>query len=546
VVSDSAGRIPAGTRIVECLPDCLEPSELVLDQAVTGNALSDEITGHPSDTLLAVTAAGGAFQAGQRIEGPGIPAGTTIEAVAEPEPGVFELTLSELASSTNLGAPLGAWSPCDRPLAGACTIAVSEAAATFWGAATDGSAAVFSTGALLGGKATLRSFDVESEEGTTIATRVFGVMGIGEDAERIYFASGSVEGGENSEGDVAIDGEPNLYLYQEGAGSRFIGTLADADLMTTTSDERYGRRNPRVSADGAHAAFVSRAPLSGYDNRQVGGGGACNPEDLQQTPFCSEVYRYDAAADELSCASCNPTGARPLGPARVPSYSTPLHASRVLSEDGSRLFFETPDRLASRDSNGRVDVYQWEQPDTGGCREESYDFSAEAEGCISLISSGQSPQDSRFVEADPSGDNVFFVTGSSLLPQDPGVFDIYDARVGGGLPTPEPAPPGCEGEACQSPPPAPADPTPASATFRGPGDLVATPAGKPCARPARRAKSLSRRAKKLRRGAERSKAPAIKRRRARVARRSARQARRLSRSAKRCRARARQSGGAGR
>ena len=48
-------------------------------------------------------------------------------------------------------------------------------------------------------------------------------------------------------------------------------------------------------------------------------------------------------------------------------------------------------------------------------------------GCISLISSGASAEDSQFMDADDSGDNVFFTTEASLLPQDPGLVDVYDA-----------------------------------------------------------------------------------------------------------------------
>jgi hypothetical protein len=69
------------------------------------------------------------------------------------------------------------------------------------------------------------------------------------------------------------------------------------------------------------------------------------------------------------------------------------------------------------------------------------------------------------------GKNVFFLALLSFVPQDYGLFDIYDARVGGGFAEPPPISPPCEGEACQSPPPAPEDPTPASSIYSGPGNL---------------------------------------------------------------------------
>ena len=91
---------------------------------------------------------------------------------------------------------------------------------------------------------------------------------------------------------------------------------------------------------------------------------------------------------------------------------------------------------------------------------------------MSLISSGQSPRASQIVDVSPDGADVFFRTLSSLLPQDTGLVDIYDARVGGGFPPAPNLPGACEGEACEGQASALNDPTPASASFSGPGDLV--------------------------------------------------------------------------
>ena len=76
----------------------------------------------------------------------------------------------------------------------------------------------------------------------------------------------------------------------------------------------------------------------------------------------------------------------------------------------------------------------------------------------------------------PSGKDIFFTTAQSLLSYDPGLVDVYDARVEGGLPEPAPPAPGCEGEACQGPIQAPNDPTPASSSFEGPGNVHEKPA----------------------------------------------------------------------
>jgi hypothetical protein len=74
-------------------------------------------------------------------------------------------------------------------------------------------------------------------------------------------------------------------------------------------------------------------------------------------------------------------------------------------------------------------------------------------------------------DASPSGGDVFFTALSSLLPQDYGLVDLYDARAGGGFPNPPP-PLACVGDACQSPPAPPDYPTPASSTFEGAGNVV--------------------------------------------------------------------------
>ena len=416
-------------------------------------------------------------------------------------------------------------------------------------AAADGRKAVYRTGSDL--------YEFYPDEGITheIAggmVGVYGVAGCSQDAATVYFASSeAIAGaGENSEGAKAIEGEPNLYRYRAAAKAgdpgayAFIATLAGADtagagpLAAAPID-----RLSRVTPSGGALAFMSRASLTGYDATDAATGEA----DM-------ELFVYDAGSRQLSCAGCNPTGGRPLGddPKRefegsaapraaawIPASESVLYAPRALSDSGRRLFFESSDRLAARDTNGRTDVYQWEAAGEGTCTASSPSYAAANEGCVELISSGQANRDVELRDASPSGEDVFFATVASLLPQDYGLVDIYDARSGGGLPVPEAPPPPCEGEACQSPPPAPEAPAPASSAFRGPGN-PAPPSR--CAAAAKRAKRSAGNAKRLRRGARRAaRAGAAKqaKRKARRARALAKRARRLSRNAKRCRRRAR-------
>jgi DNA-binding beta-propeller fold protein YncE len=347
---------------------------------------------------------------------------------------------------------------------------VSEAS-RYWGAAEDGSKAIFTTGNLASG-ADLYRFDVDSQTTTLIAPEVRGVLGTTEDATHIYFASEAAlpGSGQNSEGDEAQAGQPNLYLHEEGVGESFIATLAEADLSASGGPLPLAvsppRRSARMSADGRHVAFTSLAPLTGYDNTDA----------FEGVP-AAEVFVYDADGGKLRCASCNPSGARPSGrgesgtwaAALIPGWERALYASRALSADGSRLFFESYEALVLRDTNGQKDVYQWEEAGKGSCKATDSTFSAGAEGCVELISSGESPRETKFLDASPSGDDVFMVTLSSLVPPDYGLLDVYDARAGGGFEYPNPPVP-CEGEACQSPPPPPEAITPASAVFEGPGN----------------------------------------------------------------------------
>ena len=456
----------------------------------------------------------------------------------------------------------------------ACTVAVSAAGeatseapgrARFWCAAAGGSAAIYTVGSDLYEARISEAGGHPVSTTTPIAHEVKGLAGCSAEASHLYLVSeealtGEAEGEANSEGDFAREGKPNLYLYDSGKpeGERFafVATVAGADLgdksYLVSPEVRF--RTSRIAPDGEALAFMSAAgPASeaaegipaptGYDNTDASSGEAD-----------AEVYLYDARDRRLVCASCDPSGARPEGrlgttlrdetvawmAARLPLPQNDLYATRDLADNGKRLFFDSYDALSSRDSNGAEDVYQWEAAGEGGCTQSSPTHSARNGGCVGLISSGTSEQDSEFLDADPGGENAFFTTLAKLVPSDPGLVDVYDARVGGGLPEPPPPTPACEGEACQSPPPAPQDQTPASAAFHGAGNVQEKSAGASrCAKPARKAQSLSKRAKALRRNARKvarhnpRKAKAMRHKAAHLAK----AARKQSNSAKRCRAR---------
>jgi hypothetical protein len=296
---------------------------------------------------------------------------------------------------------------------------------------------------------------------------VLGVVGASEDGSYVYF----VADGHLVEG--ASEGKPALYVWhgttaQDGS-VRFIAALAapepeeqeDIELMFQGenflyhSDVEDWTRWPSasqayVTPDGRHLAFMSAEPLTGYENKDAAGEAV------------HEVFEYSAEDGLLACASCDPSGARPRGSAFIGAtlnerVSTPFHQPRSLSDDGSRLFFSSPDALAGV-AGGSVKVFEYEG------------------GAIQLISGAEAGGEAAFLDASASGSDVFFATRERLAPSDADeLLDVYDARVDGGLPAPS-QPASCDGTTCQEPlPPPPLLATPLSALFSGPGDLIAPP-----------------------------------------------------------------------
>jgi hypothetical protein len=248
--------------------------------------------------------------------------------------------------------------------------------------------------------------------------------------------------------------------YQDATGlerwhAGLTTLLAPGAGASDPEDSPPATGTSRVSADGTRLLFVSKAPLTGYDNTDLLSG---EPD--------SEVFLYDAsAAQPLACLSCNPTEERPIGSATIPGArangtapgSTEAYKPRVLLDGGRRALFESADALTLTDTNtksgsgaGVTDVYQWEAAGEGSC--------AKPGGCVSLISSGRSAAGATLLDASADGSDVFFLTDESLVGSDPGALDLYDARVGGGVALP-PDPIPCEGDACQTLPPEPTDPT---------------------------------------------------------------------------------------
>ncbi len=478
--------IAAGTTIT-----AVETGKLKISIGATVTLNGAEFSGVASETVSNVTVETGAFAAGQVISGPGIAGDTTIALVEEVSAGVFKLTLSAKATQSGNGVGLMATSECTEAEK-ACTLEIPSDGARFWTAAEDGSVAIYSSE----GTDDLMEYEVATAQTHPIAGKVQGVLGASADASRVYFLSGEEIGGEG------ISGEKNLYLYEANGGGggsyAFVGTLSTRDASQAAGDPAPANPRPnlhtsRVSSDGSALAFMSNSTalaeeVADYDNTDQATG----------LP-AAEVYRFEIG-EGLACVSCNPTGMRPAGreiqdkalykplplvaASLLPPWLNSLYAPRALSEDGARVFFESYEPLVSSDTNGKADVYQWEAQGSGSCEEGVSTYVEASGGCLDLISTGKSPDDSQFVDASPDGRDVFIRTAESLVGWDPGQIDIYDVRIEGGLPAPPSQPAACEGEACQGTPTPPDDPTPASSTFEGAGNVQAETAGarKPCAK----------------------------------------------------------------
>lgn len=360
---------------------------------------------------------------------------------------------------------------------------------SFWAATPDGSMAFFEApGKLIAGapEGSLYRYDTVSRVlvnlvSGSIAPNVQGVIGASEDGSYLYFvAKGALTGTQQGPGgEQAADGQYNLYVWHEGEGVRFIARLVEDDESTWDSDP--SRLTARVTPDGRHLAFLSAQSeaLTDYDSL-LAGGGLCGEAineplgELRRTPHCAQAFIYEAETDHLTCASCNPSGARPLGPTKLPVWSNPFGGPRYLSADGTRLFFESRDALVPADQNGKRDVYEFERAGAGACDSANPNFVPSSGGCISLISSGRSSDESFLIDASDSGRDVFFSTRDPLVGWDDNPnYDIYDARIGGGFPEPPPQPPICAGEGCKptaAPPTAGISP-PGTAGFQGPGNL---------------------------------------------------------------------------
>ncbi len=321
-----------------------------------------------------------------------------------------------------------------------------------------------------------------SEPLTTGMPNVVGTLGVSADGSYAYFVAEGVLPGTSG----ATAGEDNLYEWHVGTEPVFVATLNAGDDQHDWTNfflgegPEQGFKSSRVSANGEAVLFASVEKLTSYENRPE--SGQCEGA----ASACGELYLYHVHSG-IVCVSCNTrAGLKASYSAELSQHEGINHPNlsnmfltRNLSTDDDRVFFQTREALVPEDINGVMDVYEWEREGTGTCESSSGTFSTSSGGCVYLISTGLSSEESYFGDASASGGDVFFFTRQSLVGQDQDEnADLYDAREYGGIAAQNPPPPPqpCSGEVCREaygfPPVLGA---PSSALLLGAGNVASQP-----------------------------------------------------------------------
>ena len=272
----------------------------------------------------------------------------------------------------------------------------------------------------------------------------------------------------------------------------------ETDTALTPEAPSGGAKIYRYDLTNESMGFVAVSSTSegsgdgGFYVSPNGGDFYFNVESVQDVSGSSvhvQAYRYDSNEGVVQCISCaSPYNPEPklistFMPEYGPEITRPAPLGSPASANGDFVFFDTPNALVPQDVNGEVapyggvllkefspssDVYEWRRNGVDGCGHE--------QGCLALITNGIDGTENVLLGTDLSGRDVFFATHSQLAPTDTDrSADVYDARIGGGFPPPPPRPTECEANACSTPAAPPSDVTPATFTFKGPGNIAPPP-----------------------------------------------------------------------
>jgi hypothetical protein len=382
------------------------------------------------------------------------------------------------------------------------TSPIAEESALFQGANQEGSKVFFLTKQQLfdgargeaAGTANLYEYDFaaedEHEKISLIAPEMAGVMRVSEDGSHVYFVSEAALRGAaaNEYGVRPADGADNLYVEDTATHLvTFIAALSPSDGQEWSSEDDRG--DVAATPEGKYLAFGSTNDVTPDAS---GGGRQLYRYDAEQTAQEESLHVSRLVRVSVGDAQSDDGNDGASFKMFAPSYIDQVAPEQppVLVTLGGAVFFQSEAGLTPQALNF-APVGEFE-----GKEKFAFNVYEYEDGGVYLISDGRDTHTTlrtssvELIGADPSGSDVFFKSDDALVGQagEAGDNYIYDARVDGGFPAPE-KPTECLGEACQAPgSPPPALVSPASATFSGPGDLVA-PLSKPALKSAAQIKA---------------------------------------------------------
>jgi hypothetical protein len=234
----------------------------------------------------------------------------------------------------------------------------------------------------------------------------------------------------------------DMYRYDAADDSlEYLGAGAQVDAFEGLANpENSSISTMGVSEDGSTIYFrpVGEAirvwrngTISEVYNHQLGssfGAPSMSPNGryfLYETGSDPEqpIYLYDADRGSTDCLTCLANGDPGGGDLPQREHFVSNYVPRAITNAG-QAFFTSADRLVAADVNGNKDVYMYQ------------------DGKHTLISPGDGNYQAIFSDVSKDAHDVYFTTNQKLVGRDNDETpDIYDARIGGGLPSQSPPPP---------------------------------------------------------------------------------------------------------
>jgi hypothetical protein len=294
-----------------------------------------------------------------------------------------------------------------------------------------------------------------------------------EDGNRVYFTCAAPLPGVPTTGNGTITspgGTPtttdlaNLYLYDATKPNaerwEFVAQLPRENpgnsipaCATTSAGRGNGRlASPPFPIDAGYSIAAVNC-MRGTADAKLLTFWTLGRLTADDTDDAADIYAFDAEAHRLTRISApqgGPGGSyvcehiKGEGVLKPPTATTECNADLGFGSEGGDVytynrgvattpsgervaFFESKSRLVPEDKDGFMDTYEWR------------------DGELTLISTGIESGPAIYAGNDASGQDVFFVTEARLTWQDiDGVRDVYDARIGGGIPEPPTPGPTCD------------------------------------------------------------------------------------------------------